>query len=155
MSQVTGWVKWLRLPGSIGFFYCAWSKNDIILIKKIIIKKKSKGVDIIFPLLITWFLIQLKSKTDIILIKKNNGEKNLIIILFLFIDLSLFWILFYIFFFLVSSLSIWFYFVYISNMMHILLIVIFLSFSWVFFFQFYPWFHFLFSRFSFYFSNFF
>ena len=99
MSQVTGWVKWLRLPGSIGFFYCAWSKNDIILIKKIIIKKKSKGVDIIFPLLITWFLIQLKSKTDIILIKKNNGEKNLIIILFLFIDLSLFWILFYILFF--------------------------------------------------------
>jgi hypothetical protein len=55
MSRVMVWVKWSGLLGSIRFFYYAKSKSNIILIKKIIVKKKSTSVDMIFSQLITWF----------------------------------------------------------------------------------------------------
>jgi hypothetical protein len=46
------------------------------LINKIMVKEKSTGVDMIFPWLIAWFFIQLKSKNDIILIRKIMEKKN-------------------------------------------------------------------------------
>jgi hypothetical protein len=67
MSRVMGWVEWSELPGSIKFFYYAESKNDIILIKKIMVKK---------TMVVAWFFIELKSKNNIILIKKIMKKKN-------------------------------------------------------------------------------
>jgi hypothetical protein len=107
-----------KVTGVNHIFYCAWSKNDIILIKK-----------------------------------SNEAKIQLLSFLFLLVFLCF---EFFLDFFSASSLSIWFYFVFISD--KVLIHLIFLSLSCfflpnlslnIFFFRFCPYFLIVFLSFSF------